>query len=78
VAGYYAIAAPLRGIAASTAEFVLWTTAAVVIGPLVGLAAGWWSTDQPWRRLAASAAMGGIVAGEGLHGLLRIEADGPQ
>lgn len=78
VAGYYVIASPLRGFASSTSERVIWVAAAVVIGPVVGWAAGWWSADRSWRRLAAAAAMVGIVIGEGLHGLLRIDGGGPQ
>ena len=78
VVGYYLIASPLRGFPSTTFERVLWVAAALVIGPVVGWAAGWWATDRPWRRLAAVAMMAGIVVGEGLHGLLRIEGGGPQ
>jgi len=78
VVGYYAIATPLRGYTASTSELVLWTAAALVIGPVVGLAAVWWAGGDRWRQLAAAVAMCGIVVGEGLHGIVRIERGGVQ
>jgi len=78
VAGYYAIAAPLRDIPSSTNERLLWAAAAIVVGPVVGLAAGWWTGGRMMGRLAASSVMCGIVLGEGLHGLIRIEFSGIQ
>lgn len=78
VAGYYAIASPIRGIPSEMSERVLWTAAALAIGPFGGVAAGWWNGGIAWRRLAAAALMCGIVLGEGLHGLVRIERDGVQ
>lgn len=78
VAGYYAIAAPLRDISSSTNERLVWIAAAIVVGPVVGLAAGWWTGGRLMGRLAASAIMSGIVLGEGVHGLVRVEFDGIQ
>jgi hypothetical protein len=78
VAGYYAIASPLRDIPSSTNERLLWIVAAIVVGPIVGLAAGWWTGGHPVGRLAASAIMSGIVLGEGIHGLVRVEFEGIQ
>lgn len=76
VAGYYAIAAPLRDISATTNERIFWLSAAIVIGPIVGLAAGWWTNGRVIGRLGAAAAMSGIVLGEGVHGLIRVDRTG--
>jgi hypothetical protein len=72
VLGYYAVASPIRGIATSTSERALWIAAAVVAGPLVGYAAWLCRRGRPAARLAAGLAMCGVVAGEGVHGVLRI------
>jgi Family of unknown function (DUF6518) len=78
VAGYYAIASPLRDIPSSTNERLLWVAAAIVVGPIVGLAAGWWTGGRLMGRLAAASVMSGIVLGEGVHGLVRVEFSGIQ
>lgn len=71
VIGYYGWAAAVRHVPVTHAEELLWTMAALWIGPLVGLAAfhvRWGSARQ---RIVAAAAMAGVVAGEGLY-LIRI------
>jgi hypothetical protein len=73
VAGYYALAAPIRDIPSSTNERLFWIAAAIVVGPVVGLAAGWWTGGRLMGRLTASSMMSGIVLGEGVHGLVRVE-----
>jgi hypothetical protein len=74
--GYYG-AATERGIGASTSSVLLWVTAGVLAGSLMGAAV--WAMKQP--RSAAppeglrGAAVGlwpGIALGEAAHGLLRI------
>ena len=78
VAGYYSIASPLRGFPSTSSERIVWTAAALVVGPFVGLAAAWWTGGTELQRLAAAAAMSGIVLGEGMHGLIRIDRHGSQ
>lgn len=75
VAGYYAIASPLRGISTSASERLLWTVAAIVIGPLLGLAAWSIRAGRPTARAVAIGAIGGLVIGEGLHRLIRLSSD---
>jgi hypothetical protein len=77
VAGYYWIACPLRGIATSDSEEVLWTMAALLFGTLAG-ASGWFiRRGRAAQRRAALAATGGVIAGEGLHALVRISSHAP-
>jgi hypothetical protein len=75
VAGYYAIASPVRGITTSASERLLWTVAALVIGPLVGLAAWSIRAGRPSARAVALGALGGLLIGEGLHRLIRLSSD---
>ncbi len=72
VVGYYGIASPLRHIATSSEEHLLWTAAALVVGPIVGWLAWTARHEPPTRRVAAVAAVAGVVAGEGAHALLRL------
>jgi len=77
VAGYYWIACPLRNIATSDSEQALWTMAALLFGTLAG-ASGWFiRRGRGAQRGAALAATGGVIAGEGLHALVRISAHAP-
>ncbi|WP_062383108.1 DUF6518 family protein [Demequina iriomotensis] len=74
MAGYYATS-HLRGFGVSTSYVLLWCTAGVVVGAASGAAA--WLLRQPgdrhgWLRGAAAGLLPGIVAGEALHGLVRI------
>jgi hypothetical protein len=74
VLGYYAIASPVRGISTSMSERALWVAAAIIGGPLVGLAAWWWRRGRVTAGLAAVLAICGVVVGEGVHGLVRISS----
>ncbi len=74
VAGYYAVASPLRGIATSWNERLLWTTAALLIGPAAGFAADLWARGSRLPRLTGGLSMCGVVAGEGLHAIARISS----
>jgi hypothetical protein len=74
VFGYYAIAAHVRGIATSSSERILWVVAAIVIGPLAGVAAWLVRRGRPSARAAAALAVCGVVAGEGVHGVLRVSS----
>jgi hypothetical protein len=76
VAGYYLYLADVRHLAAGHTAEVLWTMAALWIGPLTGLGAfcaRWGSAAQ---RMAALAALAGVLAGEGGY-LVRV-ADVPR
>lgn len=72
VAGYYALAAPLRDIATTWGERLLWTAAALLLGPVAGLAADLWTRGSRLSRLTGGLAMCGVVAGEGLHAIARV------
>jgi hypothetical protein len=74
VAGYYAVASPVRGIATTWSERLLWTMAALLIGPPAGLAADLWSRGSRLPRLIAGLAMCGVVVGEALHAIARISS----
>lgn len=72
VLGYYAIAAPARDIPTMRAEILLWTIAALWVGPAAGFTA-WCAVhgDAP-RRLAAALTVAGLLAGEGLYEIRRL------
>jgi hypothetical protein len=72
VVGYYAVALPLREIASSPSERVMWTCAALVVGPFVGLAARWVRRGTGTERTVAVLALDGVAIGEALHRLARI------
>jgi uncharacterized protein DUF6518 len=67
VTGYYLIAAPVRDIATSRAEVLLWTIAALVLGPLAGLGGWLWHRGTARARVGAGAALCGTFGGEGAH-----------
>jgi len=76
VAGYYLIAASVQGFAATQSEQVLWTVAALWIGPLAGLAGHAARRGTPGWSLTGVLSVLGVLAGEGLHELYRV-GDGP-
>ncbi len=65
VAGYYAYLGDVRHIPVLRAEELLWTIAALWIGPLAGLAAFHARWGRPDHRAVALLAGCGILAGEG-------------
>jgi len=67
VAGYYVVAAASQGIAVTVNEQVLWTVAALWIGPLAGVAAYYWRRGSAVQSVLSGVAVAGLVAGEGLH-----------
>jgi hypothetical protein len=71
VAGYYFYTAGIRHIPVLHSQEVLWTTAALWIGPLTGWAAFFTRWGTPTQRVISVAAMCGVVAGEGAY-LIRI------
>jgi FtsH-binding integral membrane protein len=77
VAGYYALAAPIRGIATTWSERLLWTLAALVVGPVAGFAADAWARGSRLQHLSAGLAVCGVVVGEALHAIARISSTDP-
>jgi hypothetical protein len=67
-AGYYLTAAH-RGIPVSSASVVFWVFAAVVVGPIVGLAAGWIRHAGPIRSGLGAGVLAGFLAGESIYAL---------
>jgi hypothetical protein len=67
VAGYYLYLADVRHLAAGHAAELLWTLAALWIGPLTGVAAFHARFGDPAQRMAARVALAGVLAGEGLY-----------
>jgi hypothetical protein len=76
VLGDYAIASPVRHVATSLAERALWTVAALILGPLIGWAAHYARSGTPAQRVAALAAVCGVVAGEGFYALKALSYTG--
>jgi hypothetical protein len=66
--GYY-ITAASRGIPVSAAAVAFWVLAAVVVGPIVGLAAGWVRHGGPVRTGAGAGILTGFLAGESIYAL---------
>jgi hypothetical protein len=71
VAGYYGYVADVRHLPVWHSAEVLWTVAALWIGPLTGLAAYRARSGDPAQRMTALAALAGVLAGEGAY-LVRI------
>lgn len=74
VAGYYAVASALRGVPTTRAEWLLWSIAALWVGPAAGLAAWGIARGRPRQRVCAVLALAGLVAGEGLYEVRHIGA----
>jgi hypothetical protein len=68
VIGYYFSAAE-RGIPVAASIVIFWTMAAVVFGPIVGLAAGWVRHGEPIRMGAGAGVLAGVLAGESVYAL---------
>jgi hypothetical protein len=68
VIGYY-LTAVQRGVAVSPTAVRFWLLAALVIGPVVGLAAAWVRYGTPWRVAVGAGVISGLLGGEGVYGL---------
>jgi hypothetical protein len=68
VIGYYVVAA-LRGVPVGASSVEFWVVAALVIGPLVGLAAGWVRHGQPSQVAVGAGTVGGLLVGEAAYSL---------
>lgn len=73
VAGYGVFSA-LRGFSWSREAVMLWTMAAVVVGPALGIGATWRHANPAWRRGLALAPVLGVLMGEAAYGLLVVQA----
>jgi Family of unknown function (DUF6518) len=67
VVGYYSYDANLQHIPVLRSEVMLWTFAALWIGPLAGLGAFFTRWGRADRRVTALLAVCGVVAGEGVY-----------
>ena len=65
----YVLGADVRGYPSSTALMVFWGAAAVVVGPVIGLAAAWVRSGPPVRAALGAGAVAGVLVGEGAYGL---------
>jgi hypothetical protein len=68
VVGFY-VGEAHRGWTVSEHQVVLWSAASVAIGPLVGLAAGWFRYAGRTAGALGAGVLGGLVAGEAVYGL---------
>jgi uncharacterized membrane protein YeaQ/YmgE (transglycosylase-associated protein family) len=68
VVGFYATQAH-HGWAVSRHQVEFWSAASLVIGPLIGLAAGWLRHSGRTAGALGAGALGGLIAGEAIHGL---------
>lgn len=65
----YVLGAGLRGDPSSAALMLFWGIAAVVVGPVVGLAAVWVRRGSPTQAALGTGAAAGVLVGEGVYGL---------
>jgi uncharacterized membrane protein len=73
VAGFY-IAQSLRGMPVAPRTILFWTAAGIVLGPLVGVAAGAVRRGRPVAAALGAGVLGGLLVGEALYGLHYIAA----
>jgi hypothetical protein len=66
--GFY-ITAAARDVPLSAPAVAFWVLAAVVVGPIVGLAAGWVRHSGPIRTGAGAGILAGFLAGESIYAL---------
>ena len=69
--GYYATAI-LRHVPESPASIRFWMLAAVIVGPLLGLAASWVRRGSPVTAALGAGAAAGLLVGESIYGLTAI------
>jgi hypothetical protein len=76
VLGFYAAEA-YRGWPVSRHQIVVWCVASVVVGPLVGLAAGWFRHAGRTAGALGAGVLGGLLAGEAVYGLTKLTLSTP-
>jgi hypothetical protein len=72
--GYYAMIELRYGYGASTSSVLLWGIAALVGGPVFGVAGWTWRFETGWRRAAAIGLLAAVAIAEGVY-LIRILPD---
>jgi Family of unknown function (DUF6518) len=68
VGGYY-LAAISRHVPESPASIRFWMLAAVIVGPLLGVAASWVRRGSPITAALGAGAAAGLLGGESVYGL---------
>ncbi|MDP9234529.1 MAG: DUF6518 family protein [Actinomycetota bacterium] len=68
----YVIGAAMRGDQASGGLMAFWILAAIVVGPLLGIAAHWVKSRNPTFSAVGAGGIAGLLIGEGAYGLLYI------
>jgi hypothetical protein len=76
VLGFY-VAEAYRGWPVSRHQVVFWSVAGVVVGPLVGLAAGWLRHAGRTAGALGAGVLGGLLAGEAVYGLRELRFSSP-
>jgi len=72
--GYYAMVQVRFGYGASTSSLLLWGSAALVGGPVFGIAGWSWRFETAWRRAVAIGLLAACAIAEGVY-LVRILPD---
>lgn len=68
----YVAAAAVRGYPAATSTVTFWVVAALVAGPVLGIAAVWVQEYKPWKVAVGIAVISGLLVGEAIYGLMFI------
>jgi hypothetical protein len=72
VVGFY-VAQDLRGWAVSRHQLAFWSVSGLVVGPIVGLAAGWLRHAGRMEGALGAGVIGGVLVGEAVHGLTALK-----
>jgi hypothetical protein len=70
LAGYHAMIQLRYGYGPSTSSLLLWGVAALVGGPVFGLAGWSWRFETGWRRAAAIGLLAAVAIAEGIYLIL--------
>jgi hypothetical protein len=76
VLGFY-VAEAIRGWPVSRHQIEFWSATSVLVGPLVGLAAGWLRHAGRWAGALGAGVLGGLLAGEAVYGLIALRFSSP-
>jgi hypothetical protein len=76
VLGFY-VAEAYRGWPVSRHQVVFWSVAGVVVGPLLGLAAGWLRHAGRTAGAVGAGVVGGLLAGEAAYGHTELRFSSP-
>jgi hypothetical protein len=68
VVGFY-VTQVCRGWPASRHQIAFWIVASVIMGPVVGVAAGWLRRGGRMTAALAAGGLGGVLTGEAVYGL---------